>query len=122
MSEKRMTVSEKIPVIKKVDVVVCGGGPAGIGAALSSARLGAKTILIEFMGCLGGVAVSGLHMLMWTFNAAEGGNERIVGGIPLEFAEGMVKQGTGSMHQGNFVCEPESMKVTLAQNERLFVK
>ncbi|MEI6493260.1 MAG: FAD-dependent oxidoreductase, partial [Verrucomicrobiota bacterium] len=42
------------------DVIVCGGGPAGIGAALAAARNGAKTRLIEVNGCLGGVWTAGL--------------------------------------------------------------
>lgn len=46
--------------LHEADVIVCGGGPAGIAAALSSARNGAKTILIEMAGCLGGVWTNGL--------------------------------------------------------------
>lgn len=42
------------------DVAVIGGGPAGIAAAVASARLGAKTLLVEQMGCLGGMGTSGL--------------------------------------------------------------
>ena len=45
---------KEIPVIYEADVVVVGGGPAGIGAALAAARNGAKTILIEKFNCLGG--------------------------------------------------------------------
>jgi heterodisulfide reductase subunit A-like polyferredoxin len=48
-----------IPVLAQVDVLVVGGGPAGIGAALSAARLGAKTLIVEQFNCLGGVATSG---------------------------------------------------------------
>lgn len=44
----------------EADVVVCGGGPAGIGAALSAARNGAKTVLIERYGFLGGMGTAGL--------------------------------------------------------------
>lgn len=36
------------------DVVVCGGGPAGVCAAVSAARQGAKVLLVERFGCLGG--------------------------------------------------------------------
>lgn len=49
-----------LPVVKETDVIVCGGGPAGIGAALSAARSGAKTTLIEVHGCLGGVWTASL--------------------------------------------------------------
>lgn len=41
------------------DVVVAGGGPAGIGAAISAARSGLKTILIEDSCCLGGISTVG---------------------------------------------------------------
>ncbi|MDA8228658.1 MAG: FAD-dependent oxidoreductase [Desulfitobacterium hafniense] len=47
-----------IPVALDVDVVVCGGGAAGIGAALGAARAGAKTVLIERNSFLGGVATA----------------------------------------------------------------
>jgi ribulose 1,5-bisphosphate synthetase/thiazole synthase len=45
-----------------VDVLVAGGGPAGIGAAVAASRLGARTLLVERMGFLGGVAAVGLGM------------------------------------------------------------
>ena len=50
----------EIPIAGHCDVLVCGGGPAGIGAALSAARTGAKVRLIEVAGCLGGVWTAGL--------------------------------------------------------------
>lgn len=43
-----------------VDVVVCGGGPAGIAAALMAGRLGAKVMLVERYGRLGGMAVQAM--------------------------------------------------------------
>jgi hypothetical protein len=49
-----------IPVAGRSDVLVCGGGPAGIGAALAAARTGASVQLIEVAGCLGGVWTAGL--------------------------------------------------------------
>lgn len=45
---------------RNVDVAVCGGGPAGVAAAIASASSGAKTILIERLGRLGGMGTSGL--------------------------------------------------------------
>ncbi|GAB2567261.1 FAD-dependent oxidoreductase [Spirosoma areae] len=49
-----------LPLVKETDVIVCGGGPAGFAAALSAARSGAKTTLIEVHGCLGGVWTASL--------------------------------------------------------------
>ena len=51
-------VNREIPILGQVDVVVVGGGPAGVGAAISAARLGAKTLIVEQFNCLGGVATS----------------------------------------------------------------
>lgn len=47
------------PFPNEYDVIVAGGGPAGIAAAVSAARLGAKTALIERYGILGGMLTSG---------------------------------------------------------------
>ncbi len=49
-----------IPIIAEVQVLVAGGGPAGIGAALGASRAGAKTMIIEAQNNLGGMATSGL--------------------------------------------------------------
>jgi hypothetical protein len=52
--------ARSIPVMGSFDSVVLGGGPAGIAAAIASARGGAKTLLIEQTGCLGGMSTSGM--------------------------------------------------------------
>ncbi len=63
---KTITVSEKqIPVYKTADVlVVGGGGPTGVCAAVSAARNGAKVILMERYGYLGGMATGGDYVLL----------------------------------------------------------
>ena len=52
--------SRSIPLDASYDVIVVGGGPAGCTAAASAAREGAKTLLIEATGSLGGMGTSGL--------------------------------------------------------------
>ena len=46
--------TREIPVAREVDVMVVGGGPAGLTAAIAAARNGAKTTLVEQFGYLGG--------------------------------------------------------------------
>lgn len=58
-------------VVGNYDVCVCGGGPAGVAAALSAARNGAKCCLLESGGCLGGIWTSGL--LAWFIDYKKGG-------------------------------------------------
>ncbi len=50
------------PVMDSVDVLVVGGGPAGIGAALGAARAGARTLIVENHSFFGGVAAWMLGM------------------------------------------------------------
>ena len=52
--------STEVPIFANVDVVVAGGGPAGIGAALAAARNGSSVLLIEQRGYLGGMATVSL--------------------------------------------------------------
>lgn len=60
MSTKIEESARQLPVVGHYDVIVCGGGPAGVAAALSAARNGAQTLLLEKNGCLGGVWTAGL--------------------------------------------------------------
>lgn len=65
-----ITEALKTPVIAETDVVVMGGGPAGVTAAIAAARLGAQVILIERWGHLGGQATGGL--VIEFFGASDG--------------------------------------------------
>jgi len=61
--------ARELEVLDRADVVVVGGGAGGVGAAISAARGGAKVILIERFGTLGGTWTSGLLgmiMVNWT--------------------------------------------------------
>ena len=66
-----------LPVSGEYDVIVAGAGPAGIGAALSAAREGADTLLIEQFGDVGGVSTVGL-MSHWTGRTKGGIYEEIL--------------------------------------------
>jgi hypothetical protein len=52
--------AREIPIARDVDVIVVGGGPAGLTAAIASARAGAQTVLLERFGYLGGTATASL--------------------------------------------------------------
>jgi len=54
--------ARRTPVAGKVDVLVAGGGPAGIAAALAAARQGARTLLVERYGYLGGM-ITGAYVV-----------------------------------------------------------
>jgi hypothetical protein len=56
---------KNIPVDNQWDVIVVGGGPSGCAAAIAAAREGAKTLLMEAMGVLGGMGTAGL-VPSWT--------------------------------------------------------
>ena len=70
---------------KGYDVIVVGGGIAGIAAAVSSAREGASTLLIEKQINLGGLATTGL--INWYEPLCDGEGNKIIGGV----AEEMIK-------------------------------
>lgn len=57
---KSYTLSRHVVVEEAVDLVVCGGGPSGCAAAISAARLGARVVLLEATGALGGMGTQGL--------------------------------------------------------------
>jgi hypothetical protein len=72
------------------DVVIAGGGPAGVAAAVAAGRTGARTLILEATGCLGGMGTSGL---VTAFDPMANGEEQLVGGIMKEIVETMYDRG-----------------------------
>ncbi len=83
-----LTYSEparEIPILRDVDVVVAGGSPTGVAAAVAAARLGAKVVLVERQVYLAGQTVWGATFhTAYLYNAAQ---QRIVAGLMQEIAE-----------------------------------
>lgn len=81
---------------KVYDVAVLGGGPAGIAAALSSARSGARTILVERYGFLGGMSTAAMVYPWMTFHSAVG--EHVIKGIAQEIVDRLMALGASPGH------------------------
>ena len=75
-----------IPVLAEADVLVAGGGLAGVAAAVAAARAGARTMLVERLGLLGGVATAALMTSMGNFMTLVGGRQ-VVKGLPEEMLD-----------------------------------
>ncbi len=83
--QKVIEPSREIDVYHEADVVVVGGGPGGHSAAVAAARNGAKTILVERYGHLGGMATGGI--VIQIPHMSDGGKEPIIAGLSLEWLE-----------------------------------
>lgn len=79
-----------IPAENGYDLIVAGGGPAGSAAAICAARLGAKVLLVEATGCLGGMGTSGL---VTAFDPMANGERALVGGLMREIVETLYERG-----------------------------
>lgn len=91
-----MHYEAEVPVVDETDVLVVGSGPAGIAAAISSARNGAKTTLIEKNGYVGGNLTAGLVGPCMTSYSLDG-EQQLIKGIFEELVLRMEKMG-GALH------------------------
>jgi len=97
-------------IFGEYDVVVVGGGTAGVAAAVASARNGANTLLIERYGFLGGTMTAGLVNPFMTFHA---GKEQIIHGIFQEIIDRL--KALNGYDEKTKAFDPEMMKIVCDQ-------
>ncbi len=98
--------AQDIPFAEDADVIVCGAGPAGVSAAITAARAGARVRLFEWRGCLGGIWTAGLLGYFLDFNKP---------GFAKELRDKLDERGAraNSTSTSRFCYDPEALKMLL---------
>lgn len=102
--------SQELRVCRETEVLVVGGGPAGVAAAVAAARNGAATTLIERYNHLGGMATGGLVILIPHMSA--GTHEQEVAGICQEIVDRLDAKGAARHPQRTLLgtSDPATME------------
>jgi hypothetical protein len=97
-----------IPLMNDADVIVCGAGPAGVTAAITAARAGARVRLFEWRGCLGGIWTAGLLGYFLDFNKP---------GFAKELRDKLDERDAraNSTSTSRFCYDPEALKLLLEE-------
>lgn len=107
--------SASVPVLDSCDVLVVGGGSAGSAAAVAAADAGAKTVLVERYGFLGGTGAAVLDTFYGFFTPKL--ERKVVGGIPdrvivgLKARNVLIKRPNTYGAGAGYTYDPESLKV-----------
>ncbi|MBI2168189.1 MAG: FAD-dependent oxidoreductase [Actinobacteria bacterium] len=90
------TPARDLEVYASADVVVAGGGPAGLGAAIAAARAGASVVLLERYGFLGGnFTAASVGTVCGLYVRGDGDWDYVAAGLAKEFAESLKAAGAG---------------------------
>lgn len=105
-----MQITREIPLLDRYDLVVCGGGPGGLGAAIAAARLGKSVALIEKNSYLGGMGAGGYVVPLSGFYHR---GARVAGGIGWELVQRMLLDGAAQIElpKGHVSFHPEYLKL-----------
>lgn len=106
MADYIVEQERKTAVAGHYDVIVCGGGPAGVSAAVTAARSGAGVLLIEGAGCIGGIWTAGLLSLVLDTEGKAG--------LLHELVERLDRHAI-VRPRSRFVYDAEAMKVELEE-------
>ncbi len=105
---------KEVKTIAEIDVLVCGGGCAGCAAALAAAKTGAKTMLLERNGFLGGIASSSMISNIYNHFVAKDGR-LVMKGLGLELMDRLIQRNAATpkwqFPDGRLVHDPEQMKL-----------
>ena len=110
--DKKKVISESIetPITLSCDVLVCGGGFAGISAALAAARQGSKVILLEKEYMLGGLATAGVVTIYLPL--CDGMGNQVSFGIAEELFKLSISMGAESDYPANWLDSNDPSKRT----------
>lgn len=92
------------------DIVVVGGGPGGVGAAVGAAKEGASVLLIERYGFLGGMATAGLVNPFMPYSI---GGKALTSAVFDELLQRL--RDAGALSEGGLIFDDEVMKIVLDQ-------
>ncbi|EKE02507.1 MAG: fumarate reductase/succinate dehydrogenase flavoprotein [uncultured bacterium] len=99
---------QELPVIGEYDVLVLGGGPAGVSAAVSAAKAGAHVAIVERYGYLGGQATGGLVILLVGLTD---GKDVIIKGVCEETINKLQNMGMARNIGPHILFDPEALKL-----------
>jgi len=106
----------ELPVLHKTDVLVIGGGPAGVAAALAARRAGADVTIVERYGHFGGQWTGGLVVLVVGMNVK--GGRQVTKGIGLEMMQRLEKLDRGIINNrpgANPTVDAEALKFMMVE-------
>jgi hypothetical protein len=105
MSTTLTIPSRDVPILLDCEVLVLGAGMSGFAAAVSSARVGVKTVLVERNHFPGGVSTSGLMCSIGNYFVTRDGT-KVTTGLPVEFVDRLVAEG-GTMPDYRRPTQPQ---------------